>query len=86
MEGLGGVVFASVEAAIHEILETALEGSKRAAITKVDATAAWPSTPLWLPQLTGSSAGTLDDDFTPLAHDNVLCTKQRAPLAIIGIT
>src|SRR5215218_8765870 len=37
-------------------------------------------------QLASCPAGTLDDDFTLLAHDYVLCTEQLAPLAFVGVT
>jgi hypothetical protein len=37
-------------------------------------------------QLARRAAGTLDDNFTLLTHDDVLCAKQLAPLAFIGVT
>src|SRR5215217_2903531 len=38
------------------------------------------------PQLTSRTAGALDDNFTLLAHDDVLCAKQLAPVAFVGVT
>ena len=37
-------------------------------------------------QLARCPAGTLDDNLTLLAHDDVLCAEQLAPLALVGVT
>jgi hypothetical protein len=37
-------------------------------------------------QLARRPAGTLDNNFTLLAHEDVLCAKQLAPLTLVGVT
>jgi hypothetical protein len=37
-------------------------------------------------QLAGCSAGTMDNNLTLPARDDVLCAEQLAPLTLVGIT
>ena len=37
-------------------------------------------------QLARRSAGTLDNNFSLLAHDDVLCAEQLAALTLVGVT